>query len=56
MVENIEDSASGCLVEGMHALMAEFYSANLASKVKKGIIQKANRESARGLKNPGPGR
>ena len=41
VVENIEDTASGRLVEGIHALMAEFYSANLASEVKKGIAQKA---------------
>lgn len=41
VVENIEDSASGRLVEGIHALMAEFYSANLATEVKKGLLQKA---------------
>lgn len=41
VVENVEDSASGRLVEGIHALMAEFYSANLASEVKKGMLQKA---------------
>lgn len=40
VVENIEDSASGRLVEGIHALMAEFYSANLAAEVKKGMVQK----------------
>lgn len=40
VVENIEDSASGRLVEGIHALMAEFYSANLATEVKKGMLQK----------------
>lgn len=40
VVENIEDSASGRLVEGMHALMAEFYSANLATEIKKGMEQK----------------
>lgn len=40
VVENIEDSASGRLVEGIHALMAEFYSANLATEVKKGMVQK----------------
>lgn len=39
MVENIEDSASGRLVEGIHALMAEFYSANLATEIKKGMGQ-----------------
>jgi hypothetical protein len=30
VTENIEETASGRLVEGIHALMAEFYSANLA--------------------------
>ena len=40
VVENIEDSASGRLVEGIHALMAEFYSANLAGEIKKGMSQK----------------
>lgn len=39
VVENIEDSASGRLIEGIHALMAEFYSANLAAEVKKGMLQ-----------------
>lgn len=34
------DSASGRLVEGIHALMAEFYSANLATEVRKGMLQK----------------
>ena len=36
-------AASGWLVEGIHALMAEFYSANLASEIKKGMTQKAKR-------------
>jgi len=40
VVENIEDTASGRLVEGIHALMAEFYSANLAGEIKKGMDQK----------------
>lgn len=31
----------GKLVEGIHALMAEFYSANLATGVRKGMTQKA---------------
>lgn len=39
VVENIEDSASGRLIEGIHALMAEFYSANLAMETKKGQLQ-----------------
>jgi site-specific DNA recombinase len=41
VTENIEETASGRLVEGIHALMAEFYSANLASEIKKGMSQKA---------------
>jgi site-specific DNA recombinase len=41
VTENLEESASGRLVEGIHALMAEFYSANLASEIKKGMSQKA---------------
>lgn len=39
--ENIEETASGRLVEGIHALMAEFYSANLSSEIRKGMDQKA---------------
>jgi len=41
VTENIEETASGRLVEGIHALMAEFYSANLALEVRKGMTQKA---------------
>ncbi len=41
VTENIEETASGRLVEGIHALMAEFYSANLAAEVRKGMGQKA---------------
>ena len=41
VTENVEETASGRLVEGIHALMAEFYSANLASEIKKGMSQKA---------------
>jgi hypothetical protein len=41
VTENLDESASGRLVEGIHALMAEFYSANLANEVKKGMGQKA---------------
>src|SRR5665648_676594 len=40
VVENIEDSASGHLIEGIHALMAEFYSENLGMEVRKGMEQK----------------
>jgi DNA invertase Pin-like site-specific DNA recombinase len=41
VTENLEETASGRLVEDIHALMAEFYSANLASEIKKGMGQKA---------------
>ncbi len=41
VTENIEETASGKLVEGIHALMAEFYSANLSAEVRKGMTQKA---------------
>ncbi len=41
VTENIEETASGKLVEGIHALMAEFYSANLSSEIRKGMGQKA---------------
>src|SRR5581483_9124089 len=41
VTENIEETASGRLVEGIQALMAEFYSANLAWEIRKGITQKA---------------
>ncbi len=40
VVEHFEDNASGRLVEGIHALMAEFYSANLGAETKKGMTQK----------------
>ena len=41
VTENLDETASGRLVEGIHTLMAEFYSANLASEVRKGMGQKA---------------
>jgi site-specific DNA recombinase len=41
VAENLDETASGRLVEGIHALMAEFYSANLANEVRKGMSQKA---------------
>jgi site-specific DNA recombinase len=41
--ENLEETASGRLVEGIHALMAEFYSANPANEIKRGVGQKAKR-------------
>ena len=41
VTENLDETASGRLVEGIHALMAEFYSANLAAEVRKGMGQKA---------------
>jgi site-specific DNA recombinase len=41
VTESLDETASGRLVEGIHALMAEFYSANLAAEVRKGMGQKA---------------
>jgi site-specific DNA recombinase len=38
--ENLEDSVSGQLVENIMAAIAEFYSANLAEEVRKGMRQK----------------
>lgn len=43
VIENIEDSASGRLIEGIFAVMAEFYSANLGTEAKKGMMQKAKK-------------
>lgn len=40
VVENVEDSISGELVENIMASIAQFYSANLAEEVKKGMRQK----------------
>jgi site-specific DNA recombinase len=41
VVEPLDDSPQGRLTEGIHALMAEFYSANLATEIRKGMTQKA---------------
>lgn len=41
--ESFEENASGQLVEGIMASIAEFYSANLAQEVKKGMTEKARR-------------
>lgn len=41
VTENVEETASGKLVEGIHALMAEFYSSNLGAEVRKGITRRA---------------
>lgn len=41
VTERLEETASGRLVEGIHAVMAEFYSANLSSEIRKGLSQKA---------------
>ena len=41
ITESLEETASGRLVEGIHALMAEFYSANLAAETRKGMAEKA---------------
>lgn len=40
ITERVDESASGRLLEMMHAAMAEFYSANLATEVKKGMLQR----------------
>ncbi len=41
VTESIEESASGKLVEGILASIAEFYSANLSQEIRKGLTQKA---------------
>ena len=41
VTETLEDSASGKLVEGTLASIAEFYSANLGQEIRKGLDQKA---------------
>jgi DNA invertase Pin-like site-specific DNA recombinase len=41
VTESLEDSASGKLVEGILASIAEFYSANLGQEIRKGMDQKA---------------
>jgi DNA invertase Pin-like site-specific DNA recombinase len=40
VTESLEDTASGKLVEGILASIAEFYSANLSQEIRKGIGQK----------------
>lgn len=40
VTENLEQNASGKLVEGVLAVLAEFYSANLGQEVKKGMLEK----------------
>src|SRR5438093_11602015 len=40
VAENIDDSVSGQLVENIMASIAQFYSANLADEVRKGMRQK----------------
>ena len=40
VVENIEDSITGQLIENIMASIAEFYSANLAEEIRKGVQQK----------------
>jgi site-specific DNA recombinase len=43
VVEPLEDSPQGRLTAGIHALMAEFYSANRAAEIRKGMAQRPNR-------------
>ncbi len=45
VTESLEESASGMLVEGILASIAEFYSSNLAQEVMKGMTEKARRGS-----------
>lgn len=40
VVENMDDSVSGQLVENIMASIAQFYSANLGEEAKKGMLQK----------------
>ena len=39
--ENIDDSASGMLIEGIMAVLADYYSKNLGKEAQKGMLQKA---------------
>jgi DNA invertase Pin-like site-specific DNA recombinase len=43
VVENVDDSVPGQLVENIMASIAQFYSANLSEEVKKGMRQKVTR-------------
>lgn len=52
--ENITDDASGILVEGLLESMAEYYSAELAQKIKRGMAINAEKCLANGS-NPGLG-
>jgi DNA invertase Pin-like site-specific DNA recombinase len=64
VTESIEDSASGKLVEGILASIAEFYSANLGQEIRKGMDQKAAQGGwpvrapfgYRNVRRDGPGR
>jgi hypothetical protein len=64
VAESLEDSASGKLVEGILASIAEFYSANLGQEIRKGMDQKAAQGGwpvrtpfgYRNIRRGGPGR
>jgi hypothetical protein len=64
VTESLEDSASGKLVEGILASIAEFYSANLRQEIRKGMDQKAAQGGwpvrapfgYRNVRREGPGR
>ena len=64
VTESLEDSASGKLVEGILASIAEFYSANLGQEIRKGLDQKAAQGGwptkapfgYRNVRRDGPGR
>ena len=47
--ESLEESASGKLVEGILASIAEFYSANLSQEIRKGLGEKARQGGWPGL-------
>jgi site-specific DNA recombinase len=64
VTETLADSASGKLVEGILASIAEFYSANLGQEIRKGMDQKAAQGGwpvrapfgYRNVRRDGPGR
>jgi len=50
VTESLEDSASGKLVEGILASIAEFYSANLGQEIRKGLDQRRRRAAGRDVR------
>ena len=49
VTENIDGSPSGLLLHGIMSSIAEFYSANLATEIKKGMNQKAKKGGKPGM-------